>query len=207
MTNKLRNLFVSLVLVGAASVAVAQSGGLVGERYGAFDLTYVDFKHGDLWAVGGELNVPSSIKGLDLSIEAAYADYDYDLSGLDAKAWKISAAATGHMEFDRGIEGFVTGRIGYEDDDIDYLGYSYTGRKNSFFYDASVGVEIPYSPKGAILLALGYYDYTEWDEGDGYYGTVGANYWFNKTVGIRGSYTRDFDEDSNEFKLGVVFRY
>jgi len=26
-------------------------------------------------------------------------------------------------------------------------------------------------------------------------------------VGIRGSYTRDFDEDSNEFKLGVVFRY
>lgn len=207
MTNKLRNLFVSLVLVGAASAAVAQSAGLVGERYGAFDLGYVDFKHGDLRTAGVELNVPSSIKELDLSIAAGYGDYDFDLNGLDVKAWKISAAATGHMEFDKGIMGFVTGRIGYEDEDVDYLGYTYTGRKNSFFYDVSAGVEIPYSTKGAILLALGYYDYTEWDEGAGYYGTIGANYWFNKTVGIRGSYTRDFDEDSNEFKLGVVFRY
>ena len=207
MTNKLRTLFYSLVLAGAATVAAAQTAGLIGERYAAFDLGYSDFKGGDLRFAGVELNVPSSIKGLDLSIATAYGNYDFDLNGLDAKAWKISAAATGYMEMDQGIKGFLTGRIGYENDDIDFYGYSYTGRKNSFFFDASIGAEIPYSAKGAVTVAFGYYDYTEWDEGAGYYGTIGAHYWFNRTVGVRGSYTRDFDEDSDEFRLGVVFRY
>ncbi len=207
MTNKLRNVILALMVAGAASAAVAQTSGLIGERYGAIDLGYVDAKGADLSSIGFELNVPSSIKGLDLSFHGGYANYDLDLSGLDAKAWNVSAKATGYMELDKGIKGFVAGAIGYEDLDMDYYGYSYTGRKNSFFYDVSVGAEIPCCSKASIRVALGHYDYTEWDEGAGLYASLGANYWINETVGLRGSYTRDFDDDSNGFSLGVVFKY
>lgn len=207
MTNKLRTLLVSLGLLGAVSAAVAQTGGLLGNRYGAFDLGYVDFKGGDLWGASVELNVPSTIRNIDFAFECGYGDYDYDLSILDSKAWYVAAAGTYHEQLTDKIVGFFTGQIGYEDNDVSITGYTFTGRKNSFFYDVSAGVEFAVAPKAAVRVALGHYDYTEFDEGSGIYATLGANYWFNETVGMRGHYTRDFDDDSNTFSLGLVVRY
>ncbi len=204
MTYKLQTALVSLLVLGAASVAAAQTGGLIGQRYGAVDLGYVDYDDGGHLTVGGiGLNVPSSIKGLDLGIDASYAKGGY--RELDAEAYGVGVSATGYLDLEQGIKPFLAGRIGWERDEASMWGYS--AEDDSFTYSIRAGVEVPVTAKAAVRVSFGYYDYTKYHDSDGLYAVVGANYWITEKIGVLGSYSRDFEQDSNTFTLGVFFRY
>ncbi|HLP06633.1 MAG TPA: hypothetical protein VK178_00605 [Opitutaceae bacterium] len=204
MTNKLQTAFASLVLMGAASVAAAQTGGLIGERFGALDLGYVDFDDGGHLTTGGVvLNVPSTIKGLDLGIDVGYANGGYQ--SLDTEAYAVGVSGTGYVELEHGIKPFLSGRFGWERDEASMWGLS--GHDDSFVYSLKVGVEVPVTSKAAIRASFGYYDYTSYRDGDGLTASLGANYWITAKFGALVGYTRDFEDDSNTFSIGVILRY
>jgi hypothetical protein len=204
MTNKLQTVFVSLVMLGAASAAVAQTGGLIGERFGALELGYVDYDDGGHLTTGGiTLNVPSTIKGLDLGVDASYGDGGY--RSLDAQAYAFGASATGYVNLEQGIKPFLTGRFGWERDEVSAWGIS--GHDDSFVYSIKAGVEVPVTSKAAIRAAFGYYDYTSFHDSDGLFATVGGNYWITEKFGALVSYTRDFEQDTNTITVGVFMRY
>ncbi|MFT3828588.1 MAG: hypothetical protein QM691_02675 [Opitutaceae bacterium] len=204
MTNKLQTALVSLVLLGTASVAAAQTGGLIGERFGAIDLGYVDFDDGGHLTTGGiALNVPSTIKGLDLGLDLGYGNGGY--GSLDTEAYSVGVSGTGYVELERGIKPFLAGRFGWERDEASLWGYS--AHDDSFNYSIKLGVEVPVTSKAAIRASFGYYDYTNYHDGDGLMASLGANYWITAKFGALVGYSRDFESDSNTFSIGVFLRY
>lgn len=203
MTNKLRSVMVTLALVGAASAAVAQSGELIGQRYAAFDLAYVSWDDGGHMAGGVvTLNVPSTIKGLDLGISAGlgsggYDDYDQDEFGGEAFGVYYSKQ--------QGFTPYARAAIGYTRVKGELWGYS--ASDSSFTYSIGGGVEVPLTEKLALDLRLSYNDASSFDEGDSFEGGIAVNYAISDTISLRGGYTRDFDNDGNTITGGMAFRY
>lgn len=203
MTNKLRSVMVALALVGAASAAVAQSGELIGQRYAAFDLNYVTWDDGG-HMTGGivTLNVPSTIKGLDLGIAVGlgtggYDSYDQDEFGGEAYGIYYSKQQ-GFTPYFRGAFGYdhVKGEIG-----------GYSASDSSFTYSIGGGVEVPLTDKLALDLHVAYNDATNFTDGDSVDAGLSVNYAISDKMWLRCGYTRDFDNDGNTISGGLVFRY
>ncbi len=203
MTIKLRSVIVSVAMVGAAAAAVAQSGNLIGERYAAFDLSYVNWDDGGHMTGGAvTLNVPSTIKGLDLGIAAGlatggYSDYDQDEFGGSAYGVYYSKQ--------QGFTPYARASVGYTHAKGELAGYS--ASDSSFTYSIGGGVEVPLTDKATLDLRLAYNDASNFDDGDSVTAGLAVNYALSEKMWLRCGYTRDFDNDANTISAGMAFRY
>ncbi len=203
MTNKLRSGLVILAMAGAAAAALAQGGDLIGTRYAAVDLEYATWDDGGHMTGGNvALNVPSTMKGIDLGIELGYADGGYDGYSLD----RLEGGAFGvfHMK-QPGFTPYLRGSAGYNRLKGSYMGYSDTD--SSFVYSVGGGVEVPLNEKASVDLRVSYEDGISYEDDDFIEARVGLNYAINDKIVLRAAYARDFDSDSNTFTGGMVFRY
>lgn len=203
MTNKLRSVLVSLAMVGAAAAAVAQSGDLIGARYAAVELDYSTWDDGGhLFGGVVTLNVPSTIKGLDLGISAGYGDGGVDDIDVNEVGGDVYGVYYSKLN---GFTPYLRGSIGYARAKAEYMGYSESD--TSFTYSIGAGVEVPLTEKASLDLHVAYSDATNVDEGDSIDMGLGLNYAISEKISLRVGYSRDFDNDANTVTGGMVFRY
>lgn len=203
MTNKLRSVLVILAMTGAAAAALAQGGDLIGTRYAAADLEYVTWDDGGHMTGGNvALNVPSTMKGIDLGIDLGYADGGYD--GISLDRLKGSAFGVFHSK-QQGFTPYLRASAGYHRLKYSYMGYSVSD--SSFVYTVGAGVEVPMTEKASIDLRVSYEDATDFEDDDFIEARLGINYVISDKISLRLGYARDFDNDSNTITGGMVFRY
>ncbi len=204
MTNKLQKIIIALFALGTASFAVAESqAGLIGERYAAFDLGYVEFDDGgDLTGGTLTLNVPSTIKGLDLGVSVGFASGGY--GALDADQWGADAYGV-YYSRQQGFTPYLVGSVGYTSMKAELYGYSAT--ESSFTYSVGAGVEIPLTQQCSLDLNLSYNDATNFDDGSSVDAELAVVYRVSEQMWLRCGYSRDFDNDSNTVWGGVALRY
>ncbi|MBK8476974.1 MAG: outer membrane beta-barrel protein [Opitutaceae bacterium] len=203
MTNKLRSGLVFLAMAGAAVAALAQGGDLIGTRYAAVDLEYLTWDDGGHMTGGNvALNVPSTMKGIDLGIELGYADGGFDGINTD----RLDGAAFGvfHSK-QQGFTPYLRAAAGYARYKASYMGYS--ASDSSFVYSVGAGVEVLMNEKASIDLRVSYEDATDFEDDDFIEARVGLNYAISDKIALRVAYARDFDSDGNTITGGMVFRY
>lgn len=203
MTNKLRSGLVILAMAGAAAAALAQGGDLIGTRHVAVDLEYATWEDGGHMTGGNvALNVPSTMKGIDLGIELGYADGSYD--GISTDRLDGFAFGVFHSQ-QQGFTPYLRAAAGYARFKASYMGYS--DSDSSFVYSFGVGVEMPMNDKASVDLRVSYEDATEFEDDDFLEARVGFNYAISDKASVRVAYARDLDNDANTFTGGMVFRY